>query len=72
MSMLFSRKALIPVWLVVVFGLFALFGPAPTSTMLWGLLFVGVVPPVIMLVLFKEPSPSVAEIVRDVDASRTE
>ncbi len=72
MSTLFSRKGLIPMWLIVVFGLFELLGPPMTSTTLWGLLFVGVVPPVIMLVLFKEPSPSLAEIVRDANRSRTE
>ena len=57
MSMLFNRKALIPVWLAVVFGLFAMFGPPMTSTALGGLLFVGVVPPVIMLALFKGTVP---------------
>ena len=45
MSMLFSRKALLPVWLVVVCGVFALLGAPMTSATLCLLLIVGVLPP---------------------------
>lgn len=70
MSTLFSRKAIIPVWLVVVFGLFALFGwPMTLGTGLL-LLMVGIVPAAIVLILSKEPSPTIAEVLRRVDASR--
>ena len=72
MSILFSRKAIIPVWLVVVFGLYALFGPTMTFAAFWPLLIVGIFPPAMVLLLFKEPSRSVAEMVRDIDAPRTD
>ena len=72
MSMLFSRKAILPVWLVVVCGVFALLGAPMTSATLCLLLIVGVLPPANVLILSKERSPSVAEIIRDAHASRTE
>lgn len=70
MSMLFRRKAIIPVW-VIVFGLFALFGPVTVATGTL-LLMVGIVAPAIMLILWKEPAPTVAEVLHHVDSSRTE
>jgi len=71
MSMLFSRTAIIPVWLVV-FVLFALLGSPMTFATGVLLLMVGVVPPAIMLTLWKEPSPTVAEVLHHVHASRTQ
>jgi hypothetical protein len=59
--MLFSRTAIIPVWLVV-FGLLAWFGPPMTFATGVLLLMVGVVPPAMMLTLWKEPTPTVAEV----------
>lgn len=70
MSVLFTRKAIIPVW-VIVFGLLAVLGPGTVDTSVL-LLIVGVVAPVIMLILWKEPSPTVAEVLHHVEASRTE
>ena len=71
MSRLFSRTAIIPVWLIVC-GLSALFGPPMTFATGMFLLMVGIAPPVIMLVLWKEPPPTVAEVLHHVDGSRTE
>ncbi len=71
MSMLFRRKAIIPVW-VVVFGLFALFAPPMTlaagAFMLlgWGMALA------IMLFLWKKPSPTVHQVLHHAKASRTE
>jgi hypothetical protein len=70
MSMVFSRTAIISVWLAV-FALFALFGSPMTFATGALLLIAGVVPPAIMLTLWKEPSPTVAEVLHHVDASRT-
>ena len=72
MSILFSRRAVIPVWFIGIFGLIALFGPPMTSATILPLLLFGVVPPVILLFLFKAPSRSVAEMVRDIEKPRTE
>ena len=71
MSILLSRKPIIPVWLGVVVGLFALFGPALTFTTGWLVLLVGIVPLAIILILSKEPSPSLAEVLRDVGPAHT-
>jgi hypothetical protein len=71
MSMLFSRKAFIPVCLIV-FGLFALFGSPMTFATRVLLLIAGVVAPAIVLILWKKHSPTVAEVLHDVEASRTE
>jgi len=59
MSMLFSRTAIILVWLVV-FGLFALFGSPMTFATGVVLLLVAGVALTIMLVLWKELPPAVA------------
>ena len=71
MSMLFSRTAIIHVWLVV-FGLFAWFGPPMTAATGMLLLIVGGAALAIMLVVWKEHSPTVAEVLHDVETSRTE
>jgi hypothetical protein len=71
MSMLFSRTAFIPVGLVV-FGLFALFGSPMTFATGVLVLIVGVAALAIVLSLWKKPSPTVAEVLHHVEASRTE
>ena len=61
MSMLFSRTAIIPVWLVA-FALFALYRwPMPVATAVL-LLIVGVAGPVILFILWNERTPTVAEV----------
>jgi len=71
MSMLFSRKAFIPACLVVV-GLFALFG-SPMTFATGVLLLIGaVVAPAIVLALWKKPSRTVAEVLHEAEASRSE
>jgi hypothetical protein len=59
MSMIFSRTAIIPVWLVV-FGLFAVSGPPITSATGVILLLVGGIALTIILVLWKELRPAIA------------
>ena len=71
MSILFSRTAIVPVWLILL-GLFALFGPPMTSATSTLLFIVGGVAPAIMLVLWKEHAPTVAEVLHQVETSRTE
>ena len=58
MAMSFSRTAIIPVWLVV-FGLFAMVG-SPMTLATGVVVLVGGVALTIMLVLWKEFSPTVA------------
>ena len=71
MSMLISRKAFIPVWLVV-FALFTLSG-APITFATGVLLLIGLgVAPAIVLILCNRPSPTVAAVLHDVAASRIE
>ena len=70
MLMLFRRKAVIPVWLVV-FGLFALFGPSMTFATGVFVVVLGTLALTIMLILWKAPPSTIAEVLRDVDASRT-
>jgi hypothetical protein len=70
MSILFNRTAIIPVW-IVVFGLLALFW-SPLTTTTGVLLLIGaVVAPAIMLVVWKERSPTVAEVLHDVETTRS-
>lgn len=71
MSMLFRRKAFIPVCLVV-FGLFALFGSPMTFATGMLLLIGAIFVPALVLILWKRPSPTVAEVLHDAEASRTE
>ncbi len=70
MLMLFRRKAVIPVWLVV-FGLFALFGSSMTFTTGVFVVVLGTLALTIMLILWKAPPSTIAEVLRDLDASRT-
>lgn len=71
MSMLFSRKAFIPVCLIA-FGLFALFGSPMTFATGVVLLIGTVIAPAIVLILWRKPSPTVAEVLHDVEAPRTQ
>ena len=66
MLMLFRRKAVIPVWLVV-FGLFALFGSSMTFATGAFVLLLGTLALTIMLMLWKPPPPTIAEVLRQVD-----
>jgi hypothetical protein len=66
--MLFRRKAVIPVWLVV-FGLFALFGPSMTFAAGAFVLLLGTLALTIMLMLWKAPPPTIAEVLHEVDES---
>jgi hypothetical protein len=59
MSMLFSRTAMIRVWLLV-FGLFVIIGSPMTFATGLILLLMGGVALTIMIVLWKEPLPTVA------------
>ena len=59
MSMLFSRTAVIPVWLLA-FGLFVLFGSAVTVPQGVVLLVAAGVGLTIMCVLWREPAPTIA------------
>jgi hypothetical protein len=59
MSMLVSRRAIIPVW-PIVFGLLVLFGSPMTVAGGVALLLVGGVGLTIMLVLWKEPLRTIA------------
>jgi hypothetical protein len=72
--MLSSRKVIVPVWLVVfaLFALFALFASPMTFATGTLLLVAGVVPPLIMLVLWKKHSPTVAEVLHHAEGPRTE
>jgi hypothetical protein len=59
MSMLFSRTAIIPVWLLV-FGLWVLFGSPMTFPRGLVLLLAGGVALTITRVLWQEPAPTIA------------
>ena len=66
MLMLFRRKAVIPVWLVV-FGLFALFGSSMTFATGVFVLLLGTLALTMMLNLWKAPPPTIAEVLRQVE-----
>jgi len=68
MSKLFSRNALIPVWLGA-FALLAVFeSPMSFATGLL-LVIVGLVVPAVVLLLWKAPSPTIAEVLNRVERS---
>ncbi len=69
-SMLFRAKTIIPVWILVL-GLVALFEWPMTMATGVLLLFVGIVPPVILLILSREPSLTVAEVLHHAETSQT-
>ena len=68
MLMLFRRKAVIPVWLLM-FGLFALFGSSMTFATGLGVLLLGTLALTMMLILWKAPPPTIAEVLRQVEES---
>ena len=70
MSILSSRKAVIPVWLATVVTLSVLFGSPLTFANGLLVLLVGIGPPVIALILSRAPSPSVAQVMRDASGPR--
>jgi hypothetical protein len=70
MLTLFQRTAVIPVWLIV-FGLFAL-GSSMTLSASVLVAVLGTVALTIMLILLKAPPSTIAEVLHDVDASRTD
>jgi hypothetical protein len=71
MSILFQRKAIISVW-VFVLGLVALSGWPLTGATGLLLLFVGVVPPVILLILSREPTLTIAEVLHHAEMPPTD
>jgi len=71
MSIQISRTAVIPIWLIL-FGLIALVGPPVTSASGVFLLILWSVALAIVLVLWREPPPTVAEVLHQVEASRQE
>ena len=66
MLMLFQRKAVIPVWLLV-FGLFALFASSMTFATGLFVLLLGTLALTMMLILWKAPPPTIAEVLREVE-----
>jgi hypothetical protein len=66
----FRRTAIIPVWFVV-FGLVAVFGPSMTFTTGVYVVVLGTLALTILLALWKAPPSTIAEVLRDVDASGT-
>ena len=66
MLMLFRREAVIPVWLVV-FGLLALSGSSMTFATGVFVLLLGTLVLTIMLILWKAPPSTIAEVLRQVE-----
>ena len=66
MRFLFTRKTLLPTWLIV-FGTMTVFGDAISGSMRALLLFVGVVGPGIVYALRREPPQTVAEVLHDAE-----
>ncbi|HEY7444495.1 MAG TPA: hypothetical protein VH701_18840 [Vicinamibacterales bacterium] len=70
MPFLFRTKAIIPAW-VALLVLVALFQWPMTVATAVLLLFVGIVPPTILLILSREPSLTVAEVLHRTETSQT-
>jgi hypothetical protein len=71
MSILFQRKGIVSAW-VFFLGLVALAGWPMTWATGVLLLFVAVVPPVILLMLSREPSRTIAEVLHHAEMSPTD
>jgi hypothetical protein len=71
MLKVFSRNAIIPVWLLA-FGFIVLLRSPMSVTATVFLLIVGLAAPAIMLILWKEPSRTVAEVLNHVHTARSE
>ena len=69
MSIRITRTTIIPIWLVM-FGLIALVGPPVTSSTGVILLILWSVALAIVLVLWRDPPPTVAEVLHQVETSR--
>ena len=76
MSKLFNRRAIITLWTGATVGLFAWFGSSLTFATGCLLLFVAVMPPTVLLILWKAPpltlSQTIAQELRPVDRQRAE
>lgn len=70
MSYLFRAKAIIPAWIAVLV-IFALFEWPMTVATGVLLLLVGIAPPAILLILSREPSLTVAEVLHRTETSQT-
>jgi hypothetical protein len=70
MPFLFRTKAIIPAWIALLV-LVALFGWPMTVATGVLLLLVGIVPPAILLILSREPSLTVAEVLHHTETSQT-
>ena len=70
MPFLFRTKAIIPAWIALLV-LVALFQWPMTVATGVLLLLVGIVPPAILLILSREPSLTVAEVLRGTETSQT-
>jgi hypothetical protein len=70
MSKLLSHKAIISIWLAA-FGLFAVFESPMTFATGVLLLIIGLMVPAVVLLLWKDHPPTVAEVLNRVEASGT-
>jgi hypothetical protein len=70
MPFLFRTKAIIPAWIAVLV-IFALFEWPMTVATGVLLLLVGIVPAAILLILSREPSLTVAEVLHQTETSQT-
>lgn len=70
MKVFYSRKAMIPVSLVV-FGAVALFASPLGFTPAAFLIMVGIAAPIVLFMLWKEPPLTVAEVLHKVDTPRS-
>jgi hypothetical protein len=69
MSIPITRTTIIPIWLVM-FGLIVLVGPPVTSSMGVTVLTLWSVALAIVFVLWRDPPPTVAEVLHQVETSR--
>ncbi len=69
MSMLYRRSVVVPTW-VLGFGVLAAFGPVSNDIRVL-LLLVGVVMPTIALMVWTKSTPTIAEVLHQVESSDT-
>jgi hypothetical protein len=70
MPFLFRTKAIIPAWIAVLVVVALFEWPMTVATGVL-LLLVGIVPPAILLILSREPSLTVAEVLHHTETSQT-
>ena len=63
MSKLPNRTTIIALWVSAVLGLFVLFGSSLPAATGWLLLFAAFVPPTILFILSRAPSPTLSEVI---------